>query len=310
MKTPPIPIRSRPGLTFRPGFTLIEVLIAVSVISILVGILFIAFKSVGNSAKAKQTAATLEVLKTMYAEFEQNFKPPTSTNPIPMIQMLPAPTNITADGEDRLNTTRNAIVYTHYIMYQLQRVPAVRSKLESMSASQLMKWEDLPAQVTAPTSPYRLGDRLEVPGGFYVCIADTTVVPPSAGWIIESTIRGTPVPLDGWGNPILFVPSRGLRNAKLAAESVTTTGWSGPGFNYNAGDRVGVIVEGLNQNFQCVSTHISGANDGPPNPQYWAASVSSSNNRPFWVSTGPDGVVGFVDDKTDGAADNVYSFEN
>jgi len=308
LKTPPIPIRSRPGLTFRPGFTLIEVLIAVSVISILVGILFIAFKSVGNSAKAKQTAATLEVLKTMYAEFEQNFKPGTSTNPIPMIQMLPAPTNITADGEDRLNTTRNAIVYTHYIMYQLQRVPAVRSKLESMSASQLLKWEDLPAQVTAPTSPYRLGDRLEVATNFYVCIADTTVVPPSAGWIAESTIRGTPVPLDGWGNPILFVPSRGLLDARLSAESLKPAWTSSV---YPIGEIVSRTVNGIDQNFRCMKIDVvPSAQPAPPDAEYWAASVSSSNNRPFWVSTGPDGVVGFVDDKTDGAADNVYSFEN
>jgi prepilin-type N-terminal cleavage/methylation domain-containing protein len=67
--TMPVPVRDQPTpdspAARRRGFTLVEILVAVTVIAILVGMAFLGFKFVGNSTRSKQTAVTMEQLKSM-----------------------------------------------------------------------------------------------------------------------------------------------------------------------------------------------------------------------------------------------------
>src|SRR5437868_3159608 len=55
----------------RRGFTLVEILTAVAVIAILIGLLFLGAKVVGASARVNKTKVTLKMLQNMYTEFEQ-----------------------------------------------------------------------------------------------------------------------------------------------------------------------------------------------------------------------------------------------
>ena len=99
-----------------------------------------------------------------------------------------------------------------------------------------------------------------------------------------STVADPPLPVDAWGNPIIFVPRGGLKNVLLKA--------TGPGTN-NRITSVGID-----------NTSYS-ANQIPPVP---------SGAQPFFASAGPDGAFdrlpGVGDVPVPAGDDNVYSFEN
>src|SRR5687768_11041823 len=59
-------------LTFdrRGGFTLIEVMVAVGIILLLIGILIVGISFVGRSAKEKATRVTLKNVQSMFAELD------------------------------------------------------------------------------------------------------------------------------------------------------------------------------------------------------------------------------------------------
>ena len=86
-----------------------------------------------------------------------------------------------------------------------------------------------------------------------------------------ATVTYPPVVLDGWGNPIIFVPASGLYDI------------------YTGLVYVNVTIVGTN--------HISftGSLVSVNKP------VTAPDGRPFWVSAGPDGNFVLGDD-------NIYSF--
>lgn len=102
-------------------------------------------------------------------------------------------------------------------------------------------YQGLPAKSTGPlnfvksgggagTINYLVGDHVVVGGQFYVCIANNTGTTSPAtdttGWAPEaSTIT---IPIDGWGNPILFVPSGGLTKVALTATNGAATTITSP----------------------------------------------------------------------------------
>jgi len=109
-----------------------------------------------------------------------------------------------------------------------------------------------------------------------------------------------PVVLDGWGNPILFVPSGGLAG-------VTASGspdWN-PNIAYSAGD----IVKDYSDSQRVTKKYYTAIANHKSNiqpylsPQNWFEGIRSRNGRPFFVSAGPDGVFSLGDD-------NVNSIEN
>src|SRR3982751_3167377 len=58
----------------RRGFTMIELMVAIGILIILVGILMFAMRSIGDSAKAAETRATLASLSGMLAEMDAKTK--------------------------------------------------------------------------------------------------------------------------------------------------------------------------------------------------------------------------------------------
>jgi hypothetical protein len=178
----------------------------------------------------------------------------------------------------------------------LRNTPVVRASLERMSADQLMTWE-WGAEIPAPPASawtsgtaYAAGDRVtHTPATTrYVAIAAHTSAtatnePPNvAYWAVEGDPKDVPVLLDGWGNPILFVPSGGLTDA-FAESNIQTP-------------------------------------PGPPSPAKLVVSSEIVDlRRPFFASAGPDGIFGrepgsdgSLDTADDimGGDDNIYSFEN
>jgi len=124
-----------------------------------------------------------------------------------------------------------------------------------------------------PTPQIIVNAKTPVPGGS----ASTT------GWVDETASpHGAPILLDGWGNPIIFVPASGLHVKLINGQS-----------SYLATDP----SSGATQEYIIVSPegHVTG--QGTANP--WC----DRPGRPFFASAGPDG------DFTKGD-DNLYSFEN
>ena len=80
----------------------------------------------------------------------------------------------------------------------------------------------------------------------------------------------TPLVLDGWGNPIIFVPKAGLD---------------------------GVLFEAHGAEVHTVTSQ------GPLEPSAVTPRPLIPGARPFWASAGPDGDFAKGDD-------NVYSYEN
>jgi type II secretory pathway pseudopilin PulG len=122
---------------------------------------------------------------------------------------------------------------------------------------------------------------------YYDCIQANTAVasnqPPNATcWLpAYPTFTGSgtvpsddtvPIPLDGWGNPIIFVPGGALGTGAVLGGSMGTTSQITPGSGA----------------LEAASTSIT---------------VRSPDGRPFFASAGPDGDFSQGDD-------NLYSFEH
>jgi hypothetical protein len=134
-------------------------------------------------------------------------------------------------------------------------------------------------QVSPPVNPKT--------DSWFVSTTATSAIPVQGGnapWYDETPAvrgvpsRGVPVLLDGWGNPIIFVPASGLHVRLL----------NGVG-NYNSGS--------ISQDYIIVSPEGAVINQGS------AAPIVTKLGRPFFASAGPDG------DFTKGD-DNIYSFEH
>jgi len=306
---------------------LIEVLIAVSVISILVGILFIAFKSVGNSAKAKQTAATLEVLKTMVDQMDtatKNARPEpgnwlwrdvTSAPPrviaagTPMIfwtvpmrdetngtaglqlddtpEPLDAPRFVQEDFERNRNTHR-AILNTQLAMAMLIRIPANRSMVENLSSIQ-SRVPDF------QTGAIDVNNSYPVPGTVVYAVGN--VVRHNGGKLYRSVVAQDP-PAVPANNPMPADPWQVLTSTPPV---IFLDSWNNPilfvpasglGTGANAVSVAGKATAPLG------AVGLGSLTVGQP-----TTIIKSSDNRPFWASAGPDGDFSTGDD-------NIYSFEN
>jgi len=88
-------------------------------------------------------------------------------------------------------------------------------------------------------------------------------------------------------------------NGEMAA-----TAWA-TGTTYSADQKVSAAVgaSGVTANFICTKSHVAATANQPPMGTNWAGSIKAPDNRPFFVSAGPDGNFATGDD-------NVYSFEN
>ncbi|HEY1189519.1 MAG TPA: type II secretion system protein [Gemmata sp.] len=210
-------------MTKRRAFTLVELLTAVAVITILIGMAALAYRYVTRNAREDRGRVAMETAKAVLTAYNgaggsmRHFTSPTegmyyvTGNKPPAYLALPPKTpttDMSPDGAARHGAAalRNA------------RAMRILAKAGGM---QKMLYE-LPAELRAyleyhPGLTYRHGDELQVGGTFYRFTAPpgqpdatTTAAPPSANWVETSIDKVTPMLADGEGNLLLFVPGDGL----------------------------------------------------------------------------------------------------
>jgi prepilin-type N-terminal cleavage/methylation domain-containing protein len=222
----------------RHGFTLIELLTVIGIIVILVGLIAFGITKVINITKVKSTHVELQNLRSMLSEFETVSKGltrqsymyhggtryPASGMPTPAGMDIwrdgdpsdgaASPTNPEGDplqspGDVKLGSgetnryNSDAVLNTQAVMGLMKSAPNVAKTLGQLPPSQLM--EKIPTGMTSNLTLDPTGSRSAVP----------------------------PVPLDAWGNPIIFVPSGGLGGVTMRNEAgtfiVTSGGMMRPG---------------------------------------------------------------------------------
>jgi type II secretory pathway pseudopilin PulG len=186
-----------------------------------------------------------------------------------------------------------AIVNTTIAMNMLAAHPANRSRLQNVSQSQTFvpTWTigTTPSAIGAPTTiTYAPGAQVQFGGHFYVgakYIVGNNVQPQpqpkpdyTAPWAdVTGVGTNAPMLLDGWNNPIIFVPASGL-HVKLL----------------NGHPRIDPSF--TDQEFIVLSP------EGRVTGNLTSSPKIIQLGRPFWASAGPDGDFAKGDD-------NLYSFD-
>jgi prepilin-type N-terminal cleavage/methylation domain-containing protein len=282
-RTVPSNIAPKPRMCMRgsptrnsKGFTLIELLVVIGIILVLIGLFFAGAKLVTAQAKTRDTQTALETCKTMFANYLQathlsrypaglSFGPPVNANTWYNAQEAPLGV-ITPDNLGLQPAPQ-----------QLQTQSGTNSTLFTDTAIVFAAMESLPENQALIAN---------IPASKRI----TALLPNTA---LQVTLL-----LDGWGNPIMFVPGGGLG-------IYPTVGMTTPS---------GMIwVDGVNQ---AIITS-TGVWAGTTAPNYKPTAVSS--NQPFFVSAGPDGSINNyhpvitssgATDTSASTDDNVYSFNN
>jgi prepilin-type N-terminal cleavage/methylation domain-containing protein len=199
----------------RRGFTLIEVLTVIGIILLLIGIAVVGFRYIDRSANMKHTRVVLENARAMMTELDVNG----STNLI--------------EGAGTPNGNQNQAPF------------AVGAALD--------------ATTFADVNPGQTG-RSNAYGNCQSVVIVLTRVPKNKQTLQQLPSKAVAsdaqnVLLDGWGNPLIYVPSGGLKNVKIGIKSDGT-----------GSQTVWIKV--------------------PPIP---ANGTDNIPHRGFWLSAGPDG---------------------
>lgn len=300
----------------RRAFTMIEMLVVITIIALLVGLGILAYAHIDRATIQRATRADLQVAQSFIDEYnagpgisqmglgknqvDASFpykggdfpaaqapaSGPNNNGPIggssddPADQQTNVLTgNVSASGDQHFpipNTpatptapmtvawdynydptnnanAHNAIYNTGQVMVFLMRLPAVAQRIAKVPSTKLLT-------IPAPSGNAQL-----------------------AFTVTTGTLAG-PIMLDGWGNPMIFVPAGGL---------------------------VTRVSDGSNAGFKIVLVRSSGTItlDGSP---YTAKNPPplKDTDHPFWASAGPDGdFFGSKTRNTNGGDDNIYSFQ-
>ena len=292
----------------RRAFTLLEVLIVVVLLGILSTLLIVGIEKLAVGAKRQQTRAALEQARSLYAEWnsvaQQSFPP--SVMPCPQNVQLTdryAPAVwFTRDVMFHIRSApANTAAFGKLAPASVMTFPAMSTATFPAPYTPTL-WTGMPPNAYAPFESGDYGrvyirdpsDTTGMTYDYYDCIlafpqppaAGSTVSPPNdpKHWFSAypvftgSTTGGTvpadnsvPVLLDGWGNPIIFVPGGTLGTGTALSADGTIVAASG---SMRSGTGTSAI----------------------------STQVRSPDGRPFFASAGPD------NDFSNGD-DNQYSFE-
>jgi prepilin-type N-terminal cleavage/methylation domain-containing protein len=287
----------------RRGFTLVEVLVAIVIIAILISMLVVGLKYLGNSSKTRATKTTLEDARALLAAYELKFKLTDFAGDVI------APGDVSDEAADR---TGVVVSLTRAIFNKFQSVPENKAAMARFSADHILgalPLTGIPAWAVG-ANYVKFVNRVTFNGKIYICTRDhTAVATPNPGenspdvsgspWALADNT--TPILKDAWDNPIIFVPAGGLRDVRLKDSAVI-----------NRVTSLGTLYDGRRI---------------PPAPDVAAngnlidpGETAAINARPFFASAGPDGIFGFRDTNGNGTYqagidipggdDNIYSFEN
>ena len=244
----------------RRGFTLIELLVVIGIIMILIALLVLGFRHLNAVAAHKETVTELHLCNNLLVDYESHnglksiettdnqVKDPSAVLPgmFPVYQDTSATnrqsiplSKITGDMSDKgssssLRYSSEAVQKTQNVLQILMLIPSNRNVVST-----------LPPKRTLETF---------------------------TGTNATTLNQGTVV-LDGWGNPIIFVPAGGL-HVNIIPDPSTT-------------NKVDYIVR---------STGMFPASDIAKHP-------ITAADRPFWASAGQDGDFSIGED-------NIYSFQD
>lgn len=121
------------------GFTMIELMLVISVLVILVGIAIIGFARVGKSAQEKQTRANMQVLMLLQSNYQDAARatinyPPGATPPV--TSPLAAPGSVVEGGVDRFSS---AVGTTDGVVEVFQSALNNAKVWDQIKADQLLK---------------------------------------------------------------------------------------------------------------------------------------------------------------------------
>jgi type II secretory pathway pseudopilin PulG len=238
-----------PALTHRrtlTGFSLIEILVVIGLIALLSTLLLIGIGKLQTNSRRQATRLAFQNLQAMYSEWDASNRhhflnyQDTNTGLYPVDVSAPSPGDVTTSGADRQGT---AVLATRDIMALMKQMPTNAAAMGKLSAS---AFTTLPAApiAAAPwnSNTYPIYTRVYVQqqataanpfpmNYFYTAVAinwstsplSSTAPQPSPPnsqfWIASSADATVPVLLDGWGNPIIFVPGGVLGDGAMPADT-------------------------------------------------------------------------------------------
>lgn len=238
----------------RRGFTLLELIVAISIIAILIGMLVVFAPGILGAGNERATRVTLGNLQSMLTELETTgglnrlrFDDYNSDGVMDFPPAIVAPESVVGDQPDRIGA---AVQLTRDAMTIILAVPANQSAIGQLPPEQLRTFDS------------------------------------------GARNRDTPVVLDAWGNPILFVfppDTQGVHalDDRYGLRGLSVEGQPGEWRVVNPGGVESVTASA---------------------PRKYPSTTSEAAKRlphfrPFWVSAGPDGDFRTHDD-------NIYSFDN
>jgi prepilin-type N-terminal cleavage/methylation domain-containing protein len=266
----------------RRGFTLIELLVVIGIILILMGLFYAGLKIVTAQAKERDTKTMLETCKTMFENYRSAThlsRPPTAGSGGTMdintsnasgrvnnanfwtLGQESAPAVLSTDA-NAYSTAINvagmpeALINTALVMYSLKSVPENATILNNIPAGKTLN-----VSIALKVTGRGVGNLFTVP-----------------------------ILLDGWGNPILFVPGGGMTGV-----------WVNPAGTSPVGQYQTVTSNGIQSNTY--------------DPASAALIAVPSGNQPFFVSAGPDSDFSNAHSNATYNAsasmtdDNIYSFK-
>lgn len=285
----PQPMKTASKYRNSRGFSMIEILVAIGILVVLIGIVAFTVSNVTTGAKKNETKVRMEALNAMFTELQTTAKLNKQpgrmfygTTPTAWDASTDGPLDIWKDGdpsvpaigvttnlyqpvgpvglvtEDAFNTGKHdriksaAVHNTQLVLGLLLSVPRNQSTLANLPPKSFM---DNPYKNTTPVAAN---------------LGSITFVNASD----KKTAFKPALLVDGWNNPIIFVPAAGLRGVKFKEH----------------GDELHVITS-TNKLIE------EGATFDP------LGYVTPGGAIPFFASAGPDGDFSTGDD-------NVYSFEN
>lgn len=328
------------------AFTLIELIVVIAIILVLMGMVILGVRKIGESSRSNATKVMMENGRSMLAEYNRAVAAlPLPSQPLDF-SVAPGyyPGNLRAEiAQSSGNADPNgryglAVLYSRAAVARLMQNSAVRKMVEAMPAQKMLQIpvavNQTPGIVPYPVAPpgivpqmgYSIGQEL-APGTTtapYICsttFTDSTAVPfpgarPRQGnlsqsYWLEITNNATTL-VDGFGNPLIFIPACGfLANGRLVTSGGTFM-IAGPiywtsGLIYAVGNYAVYSTDGRTyQVYRCNLAHTAAPANAPDQAGAPWVRVATA---PFFASAGPDGV--FFDPTRPGTLDdNVYSFEN